>query len=183
MNGNGLLCAAFVAIGAGLVASAAVGSAAAAVRPSAAAPTTVVIRGATADPAEPSGGGNGPSGVTVLRGAPEAPPPAASHACPADYAFEPGYGCMPPSGPYPVYQPYADFGYWPYAYYGYWPYFGFVEGRHRAFRRGFAAIRRPALRPGFAPGPRVGLTPGPAFSHGAAGFARGFGGSGGLGRR
>jgi hypothetical protein len=185
MNGDRLVRAAFLAIGIGLAAMAAIGTATAAVRPPVAAPTTVVIRGATANPAGPSGNGNDQSGVTVLRGSPPLPaqPPAAQYACPGGYADEPGSGCVPLREPYPVYAPYADFGYWPYDYYGYRSYFGFVERRHHAFRRGFAAFRRPAFRPGFARGPRVGSAPGSAFSHRAVGFAHGSGGIGGFGHR
>ncbi len=184
MNGDRLVRAAFLTIGIGLAAAAAIGTATAAVRPSAAAPT-VVIRGATAHPAGPSGNSSDQSGVTVLRGSPPSPaqPPAAQYACPAGYAYEPGYGCVPPTEPYPVYEPYADFGYWPYDYYGYWPYYGFVEGRRRAFRHGFEAFEHREFRSGFTRFPRVGLVRGLAFSHGAVGFAHGFGGIGELGHR
>ena len=196
MNNSRLVRAACLVIGIGLAAAATGDTATAAVRPSAVAPTTVVVRGATADPAKSSGSGNDQSGVTVLRGSPPpAQPPAAQYACPEGYAYEPGYGCVPPSEPHPVYEPYVDFGYWPYDYYGYWHYFAFVEGSHRAFRHGFAAFRhrafrhrftegrRPAFRPGFAHAPRIGLAPGFAIAHGAVGFAHGFGGIGGLGHR
>jgi hypothetical protein len=143
--------AAFLVIGAALVATTCNRAEAAAIGES---PGTVVVRGAVSEAEPPGSIGDG--APVVLRGSPsQHPKPAPERSdCDRGYYTDPGRGCLAPDDIYT-----ADYGYWP-AYGLAWPYLGLPQ-RHP--RHGFSHRRLPGQAVHFARHPASGS--GRGFAH------------------